>query len=91
LPNIVAPNNLESANSQLWSAEKLLGEFVGPPLAGILIVYMLPLPFGMYVALLGISAYFVYRIQIPKTEPDSVSFKSALAEGISAVTACCFN
>ena len=85
LPNIVAPNDLESANSQLWSAEKLLGEFVGPPLAGILIVYMLPLPFGSYVALLGVSAYFVYRIQIPKAEPDSVSFKSALAEGISYV------
>ena len=37
LPNIVASNELERANSQLWSAEKLLGEFVGPPLAGILI------------------------------------------------------
>ena len=85
LPNIVEPNDLESANSQLWSAEKLLGEFVGPPLAGILIVYMLPLPFGIYVTLLGMSAYFVYRIQIPKAEPDSVGFKSALAEGIAYV------
>ena len=85
LPNIVAPNDLESANSQLWSAEKLLGEFVGPPLAGILIVYMLPLPFGIYVTLLGMSAYFVYRIQIPKADPYSVSFESALAEGIAYV------
>lgn len=85
LPDIVEPNDLESANSQLWSAEKLLGEFVGPPLAGILIVYMLPLPFGIYVTLLGMSAYFVYRIQIPKAEPDSVGFKSALAEGIAYV------
>ena len=46
---------------------------------------MLPLPFGIYVTLLGMSAYFVYRIQIPKAEPDSVGFKSALAEGIAYV------
>ena len=85
LPNIVASNELERANSQLWSAEKLLGEFVGPPLAGILIVYILPLPFGIYVALLGVSAYFVLRIQIPEEKTSSVSFSSALAEGISYV------
>jgi MFS family permease len=85
LPNIVAADDLETANSQLWSAEKLLGEFIGPPLAGLLIAHMLFMPFGLYVMLMFLSAYFIFRIQIPKIADTSISFKSALIEGISYV------
>jgi hypothetical protein len=85
LPNIVTADVLETANSQLWSADKLLGEFIGPPLAGVLIAHMLFMPFGLYVMIMFLSAYFIFRIQIPKTAATSISFKSALIEGISYV------
>ena len=52
LPNIVTADVLETANSQLWSADKLLGEFIGPPLAGVLIAHMLFMPFGLYVMIM---------------------------------------
>ena len=37
LPAIVAEEDLEAANGQLWSTEQLTGQFIGPPLAGVLI------------------------------------------------------
>src|SRR5690606_3812384 len=34
LPSLVAPSDLEHANGQMWSAEQVTGQFIGPPLAG---------------------------------------------------------
>ena len=72
LPNIVTADVLETADSQLWSADKMLGEFIGPPLAGVLIAHMLFMPFGLYVMIMFLSAYFIFRIQIPKTAATSI-------------------
>ena len=47
LPSIVASEDLEKANGQLWSTEQLTGQFIGPPLAGVLIASSIALPFGI--------------------------------------------
>ncbi len=45
LPRLVADHHLPKANGQMWSAEQIIGQFVGPPLAGFLLAMALPLPF----------------------------------------------
>ncbi len=45
LPSVVPKDTLEHANGQLWSVEQVMGSFVGPPLAGLLIAYAVPAPF----------------------------------------------
>ena len=52
------PHELEAANGQLWSTEQLTGQFIGPPLAGILIAIGIGVPFGVDVAVLAVAAGF---------------------------------
>ena len=47
LPSIVPSAALERANGPLWSFEQMMGAFIGPPLAGILIAFSVPAPFGL--------------------------------------------
>ncbi|MDH3292945.1 MAG: MFS transporter, partial [Acidimicrobiia bacterium] len=45
MPAIVDRSNLEKANGRLWSAEMVANNFVGPPLAGLLLAIAFSLPF----------------------------------------------
>ncbi len=47
LPSIVASADLEAANGQMWSAETLTGQFIGHPLAGLLIGIGIVCPLGL--------------------------------------------
>jgi MFS family permease len=83
LPDIVAAPDLEAANGQMWSAEQLTGQFIGPPLAGVLIAAGVGLPFGLDAAALILAAGFVWLITLPPRKPAKVSFGKALREGIA--------
>ena len=83
LPDIVASGDLEAANGQLWSAEQLTGQFIGPPLAGLLIATGIAVPFGLDLAVLVLAAGLVWMISLTPKEPVTASFLKALKEGIA--------
>ena len=83
LPDIVASGDLEAANGQLWSAEQLTGQFIGPPLAGLLIATGIAVPFGLDLAVLILAAGLVWMISLTPKEPVTASFLKALKEGIA--------
>ena len=56
MPSVVDPAQLEAANGQLSSIETILGRFIGPPLAGLLIAVSLPTPFWLNAAAFGLAA-----------------------------------
>src|SRR5690606_10154330 len=82
LPSIVAHDDLESANGQLWCAEQLTGQFIGPPLAGILIGVGIGLPFGLDAAALVMASGLVWLITLGPAPKSATRFFSALAEGV---------
>lgn len=65
LPSIVAKHELEVANGQIWSVEQVMGSFVGPPLAGVLIGLAVPAPFALDAASFGLAAWMVWCIAMP--------------------------
>lgn len=83
LPDIVAKSDLEAANGQMWSIEQLTGQFLGPPLAGLLIAAGIAIPFGLDVAALIFAAGLVWLISLPPRAPVRSGFRDALMEGIS--------
>jgi MFS family permease len=56
MPAIVDQPNLEKANGRLWSAEMVANNFVGPPLAGLLLAVAFALPFIVDAATFAVSA-----------------------------------
>lgn len=82
LPSIVAAEDLEAANGQLWSAEQLTGQFLGPPLAGALIAIGIAIPFGLDLAALVLAAGLVWMISLQPHFPAPSRFLAAMAEGI---------
>ncbi len=83
LPSIVDPEDLERANGQLWSSEQLTGQFIGPPLAGLLIAAGIGIPFGVDAALLVLAAGLVWMISLKPKVKGTTSFRAALVEGIT--------
>lgn len=65
LPALVAADRLEEANGQLWSVEQVMGSFVGPPLAGILIAFAVPAPFLVDALTFAAAAWLVWCIALP--------------------------
>ncbi len=63
LPRLVHSRDLPSANGQLWSAESVLNQFIGPPLAGFLIAVALPLPFVLDALSFALAALLVMRLR----------------------------
>ena len=83
LPSIVEKSDLEAANGQLWSTEQLTGQFIGPPLAGVLIAAGIAVPFGIDIAMLVCAAALVWLISLPKQVRVTSSFWQALREGVA--------
>lgn len=65
LPAVVEAGDLERANGQLWSIEQIMGAFVGPPLAGVLIAWTLPAPFAVAALCFGLAAWVLWRMDMP--------------------------
>lgn len=83
LPSVVAQDDLEHANGQMWSAEQVMGQFVGPPLAGVLIGLGLTVPFGFDAMTFALAAVLVWLIAAPPRAVQAVpSFRAAFMEGV---------
>jgi len=76
MPSIVQKSELEVANGQLWSIEQIMGQFVGPPLAGLLIAYAVPVPFVVDAVMFALAAWLIWQVRMaprpPLALPDGV-------------------
>lgn len=83
LPSVVAREDLETANGQMWSVERIMGQFVGPPLAGVLIALSVPAPFVFDAMTFAVAAVLVWMMVIPaRIAPARRSFGVELMEGL---------
>ena len=80
LPSIVNKDDLETANGQIWSVEQVMGSFVGPPLAGILIALAVPLPFAVDAITFALAAWIVWMMAVPPRAARDM--RSPIAEAI---------
>ncbi|MDA4845732.1 MFS transporter [Hoeflea poritis] len=84
LPMLVEPKDLESANGQIWSIEQVMGSFVGPPVAGLLIALAVPAPFGFDALMFALSAWCLWLIAFPLRKEIRVpaGFLSEFRDGL---------
>lgn len=89
LPVLVESRDLEKANGQIWSIEQVMGSFVGPPLAGLLIAIAVPVPFGFDAVMFGLSAWCVWCIAFPARQSVKLpeGFWRELKAGIAWILA----
>ncbi len=84
MPAVVDKGDLEKANGQLWSVETILGHFVGPPLAGLLIAWSLPLPFLLSAAAFALAALMIWYVLLPpRMAPPKRSWRLEMKEGLA--------
>jgi MFS family permease len=83
LPSVVPKDALEQANGQLWSIEQIMGAFVGPPLAGLLIAYAVPAPFALDALSFALAAGLVWCMAVtPRAARVQRSAWAEAREGI---------
>jgi MFS family permease len=88
LPSIVAPADLELANGQMWSAETIMGQFIGPPLAGVLIGLGIALPFGFDAVSFAVAAGLVTMMALPmRAVPEVQPFWHEMRDGVRWIRA----
>ncbi|WP_224816856.1 MFS transporter [Hasllibacter sp. MH4015] len=83
LPSVVDKSRLEEANGQIWSVEQVMGQFVGPPLAGFLIAVAVPAPFVFEAMGFALAAFAVWAITFPSrpTRPAREKFLKEMRAG----------
>lgn len=86
LPALVASADLERANGRLFSAETVANNFLGPPLAGVLLSVGFVLPFLIDAVSFAASAALVFGIAVTRRprSPASASppeWRAEIAEG----------
>ena len=88
LPAIVAPENLEKANGQMWGVEMVANSFVGPPLGSLLIGIAFSLPFFFDAGTFAVAAAMVWLITgafradgHEETSATKIDWKGEIAEG----------
>lgn len=83
LPQAIGTERLEKANGLIWTTEQLGGQFLGPPLAGLLIGLSIALPFGFQAAMLAAALALIAAIRLgPMPRGAAQSFWPALKEGV---------
>lgn len=83
VPAIVASRDLERANGTMWSIGQICGQFIGPPVAGLLIGYGVAVPFGLDALTFGLAAGLIWLMVLPaRNAPAPLRFGPALREGI---------
>lgn len=88
IPLIVDTGQLETANGRMWTAESLMNNFIGPPLASLLLAASVFAPLMFDGASFFASAGFIGLIassMIKKQEISAVKpdFRAELKEGLS--------
>jgi MFS family permease len=92
LPRLVPKDRLERANGNLWGAEMVANQFVGPPLGGVLIAIGLAVPFFLDAGTFAVAGALVLLIGGSfRTAPEEVpggavppvrpSLRADIAEG----------
>ncbi|KMW58616.1 major facilitator superfamily MFS_1 [Candidatus Rhodobacter oscarellae] len=83
LPQLVDKKDLETANGQLWSIEQIMGQFIGPPVAGFLIAVSVPLPFLIDAATFGVAACLIWAVTLRQVvlAPPEGGFWQQFAQG----------
>jgi len=71
LPSIVHHDALEKANGQLWSAELIGGNLLGPSCGAFLIAWATPLPFAVNAIVFVIAFGLIYRLTGNFKPPDT--------------------
>lgn len=83
LPAIVGRGRLERANGRLWSVELTAGQFIGPPVAGVLVAVSVGLPYGAVSLAYLLAAVLVGGITIaPRTAAPRAPFLQEAATGL---------
>lgn len=91
MPSIVPKKHLEMANGRLWGAEMVMGNFVGPPLGGVLLAAAFSFPFFFDAGSFAVAAALVFLIGgqfRPKTDESHAAesarlrFWDQLKEGV---------
>lgn len=83
VPSIVPRSDLERANGNMWSASQISGQFMGPPVAGLLIGLGIAVPFGFDAASYVASALLIWLMVLPtRQRPATFRFLDALREGL---------
>lgn len=89
LPRLVPKERLERANGNLWGAEMVMNQFVGPPLGGFLIAVAIAVPFGVDAVTFGVSALLIGLISGTfRTAPEAGApaerrpMRAEIAEGL---------
>jgi MFS family permease len=88
IPLIVETDQLETANGRMWTSESLMQNFMGPPLASVLLSISVFAPlmfdgasFFASAGLIGlIASAMIKKQQIKESKPD---FRAELKEGLS--------
>ena len=88
MPAIVETEHLERANGRMYSAEIVANQFLGPPLAALLLVTGFVLPIVFDAGTFAVSAGLVFAIVATKRAPAATDaaverrpFKEEMAEG----------
>lgn len=83
VPAIVAHRDLERANGTMWSISQICGQFIGPPLAGLLIGYGAAVPFGLDAVTFALAAVLMSLMILPAAaKGQRPPFAKALCQGI---------
>ena len=89
MPSVVDKENLEKANSRMWSAEALTNSFIGPPLGSLLIGIAIFLPFffdaiSFFIAVALVASLAGSFRPIESDEPrEKINFKAEIKEGFA--------
>ncbi len=87
MPSVVDKENLEKANSRMWSAESLTNSFIGPPLGSLLIGIAIFLPFffdavSFFIAVALIASLAGSFKPIQSDAPrEKINFRAEIREG----------
>jgi MFS family permease len=87
MPSVVDQENLEKANSRMWSAESLTNSFIGPPLGSLIFGIAIYLPFffdalSFFVAVALIASLAGSFKPVEKEVPrEKINFKVEIREG----------
>ncbi|MCP3804061.1 MFS transporter [Allokutzneria sp. A3M-2-11 16] len=84
IPQIVPRDHLSGANRRLYAAELTANEFIGPPLAGLLVTAGAALAFGTPVALwaLAVVALLLVRGSFRVEREQPTTLRADIAEGL---------
>jgi MFS family permease len=86
IPSLVPEQRLTTANGRLWAAETVANQFVGPPLAGLLIAVGIALPFFVGAGGFAVAAAMVFTIagsfRPPRSDGPPTRLSAEIAEGV---------